>query len=107
MPEGKWGGPHVRLDVTATGANIEFDCGHGTLSGPLILRDGRFVASGTYVREGGPVRADGAEKSQPAHFKGQVAGAQMTLTFSLADDQSGAETFTLTRGAGSRLFKCK
>lgn len=107
LPEGKWGGQHVRLDVTATGANIEFDCGHGTLAGPLMLRDGRFAASGTYVREAGRVRLDGTEKSQPAHFKGQVEGAQMTLTFSLAADGSDAETFTLTRGAETRLFKCK
>lgn len=107
LPEGKWGGQHVRLDVTATGANIEFDCGHGTLSGPLILREGRFAVSGTYVREGGPVRLDGTGKSQPAHFKGQVEGAQMNLTFSLAADETTAETFKLTRGAEARLFKCK
>lgn len=107
MPEGKWGGQHVRLDVSASGAQIEFDCAHGTLAGPLMLRNGRFTTSGTYVLERGRVRQDGAEKGQPAHFRGQVQGSQMTLTFWLAEDESDAETFKLTHGGDGRLFKCK
>lgn len=103
--EGTWGGQNVRLDVAASGAQVEFDCAHGTLAGPLILRDGRFTTSGTYVIERGPVRLN--EKGQPAHFRGQVEGSRMTLTFWLADDESKAETFELTYGKEARLFKCK
>jgi len=106
VPEGKWGGHHVRLDVGASGAQVEFDCAHGTLAGPLILRNGRFTTSGTYVLERGRVRLD-EEKGRPAHFRGQVEGSRMTLTFWLADDESGAETFELTYGKEARLFKCK
>jgi hypothetical protein len=107
VPEGKWGGQHVRLEVSADGTDFEFDCAHGRLTGPLLLHNGRFAAKGTYVRERGRVRVDGSEQEQRVYFKGKVEGSQMTLTFSLAEDFSEAEAFTLTRGAGARLVKCK
>ena len=107
VPVGKWGGQHVRLDVGENSAEVEFDCAHGNLAGPLILRNGRFTISGTYVLERVRVRMDGEEKGQPAHFRGQVEGSRMTLTFWLADDESDAETFELTYGKEARLFKCK
>ncbi len=107
VAEGLWGGQHIRLEVTATGARIEFDCGHGTLDAPLSLQAGRFDVAGTYVREGGPVRLNGAEKGRPARFKGQVEGARMTLTYALDGAEGEGDPFTLTRGTEARLFKCK
>ena len=107
VPEGKWGGQHVRLEVSAKGADFEFDCAHGRLDGPLNLSQGRFAATGTFVRERGHERADGKEEGQRVYFKGQVDGSRMTLSFSFAEDDSASETFTLTRGGDGRLFKCK
>jgi hypothetical protein len=105
VPEGKWGGHHVRLEVSGSGAEIEFDCAHGRLTGPLTLQNGRFAATGTYVRESGPVRQ--SERGQQVFFKGEIKGSRMTLIFSLTEDFKEAETFTLTHGADARLFKCK
>ena len=82
VPEGKWGGHHVRLDVSESGAKFEFDCAHGRLSGPLKLQDGRFTATGTFVRERGRVTLEDSERGQPVYFKGVVEGSRMTLTFS-------------------------
>lgn len=107
VPEGKWGGQHVRLEVSGNGAEFEFDCAHGRMTGPLTLQNGRFATTGTFVREVGPVRLDDSEKGQRVYFKGEVQGSRMTLIFSLAEDFSEAETFTLTRGVEARLFKCK
>ena len=110
VPEGKWGGQHVRLEVLADGADFEFDCAHGRLQGPLKLQNGRFSTTGTYVREGGSVRLDEGEQGQQgqrAFFKGEVEGSRMTLTLSFSQDGSEAETFTLTHGVEARLFKCK
>ena len=107
VPEGRWGGHHVRLDVSGNGAEFEFDCAHGRITGPLTLQNGRFATTGTYVRERGPVRLDNSEQGQRVYFKGEVQGSRMTLIFSLAEDFSEPETFTLTRGAEARLFKCK
>ena len=107
VPEGKWGGQHVRLEVSADAADFDFDCAHGRLDGPLVLSKGRFAATGTYVRERGHVRADGKEQEQRAYFKGEIDGSRMTLSLSFAADGSEAETFTLTHGTEARLFKCK
>lgn len=107
VPEGKWGGQHVRLEVSGKGAEFEFDCAHGKITGPLTLQNGRFATTGTFVRERGPVRLDDSEHGQRVYFKGEVQGSRMTLIFSLAEDFSEAETFTLTRGVEARLFKCK
>ena len=103
---GAWGGPHILLDVTETGARVEFDCAHGTLAEPLILKDGRFDVAGTFVRErGGPIREGQQEKGVPARYKGELDGKRMTLTLSFADTDE--ETFTLTHGQAPRLVKCK
>lgn len=107
VPEGKWGGQHVRLDVSSAGVDFEFDCAHGRLQAPLTLQNGRFATTGTYIRESGPVRIDGKEEGVRAYFKGVVEDNKMTLTLSLSEDGSDAETFTLTHGAEGRLFKCK
>jgi hypothetical protein len=104
--KGKWGGQHVRLEVSENGAEFEFDCAHGRLSGPLTLQQGRFAATGNYVRERGRVSLN-PEAGQPVYFKGQVDGSRMTLRFSLAEDGSEEETFTLTYGAEAKVFKCK
>lgn len=107
VAEGRWGGQHLRFDVSADGAEFEFDCAHGRLTEPLTLTNGRFTATGTYFRERGRVVMDESEEGQRVYFKGEVDGSRMTLSFSLAEDGSEAETFTLTHGAEAKLFKCK
>jgi hypothetical protein len=106
---GTWGGEHVRLEVGAGGAEIEFDCGHGTIDEKLAPdRQGRFDARGTHVREhGGPVRKDETPDSHPAQFKGEVKGDRMTLTVTETDTHTSLGTFTLTYGGQAKLMKCR
>ena len=102
-----WGGEHIRIDVGANSATIEYDCAHGVIDGPLTLdSNGRFNLRGTHTPErGGPIRADEAERSEPATYTGSISGNKMTLTLTVpgADD----ETFTLEKGKQGELFKCK
>lgn len=104
---GRWGGDHVRLDVSEAGAAVEFDCAHGTVDQPMALdAEGRFDARGTYVREhGGPVRPDETENSEPARYTGSVVGRSMSLTVVL-DDGTRLGPFALTLGDEGRLLKC-
>ncbi len=106
---GVWGGPHVRLQVNADGAEIEYDCAQGTLTGPLALdAAGRFSVTGTHAAEhGGPVRLGEEPSSQPARYTGSVQGQTLTLTVTLVDGQQQIGTFILTQGHESRLFKCR
>jgi hypothetical protein len=103
-----WGGTSIRLDVTSQGATIEYDCAHGSIDEPLVAdRDGRFIVSGTHVREhGGPIRQDEPPDRHPARYEGRLTGETMRLTITLTDLQQGIGTFTLTRGATGRLLKC-
>lgn len=107
IPTGVWGGDHVRLEVGSKSANIEYDCAHGLIEGPLVVdANGRFNLRGTHTLErGGPVRSDETPRSLPATYVGSVSGNKMTLTLKLKDAED--ETFTLEKGKEGNLFKCR
>ena len=107
IPAGVWGGEHIRIDVGAKSATIEYDCAHGVIQGPLTLdSNGRFNLRGTHTPErGGPVRADDPDRSRPATYAGSINGDKMTLTLKLSNTEE--EMFTLQKGKEGELFKCK
>ena len=76
MLEGDWGGQHVGMVVTSAGAELEYDCAHGRIDGPLRLNDdGEFVAGGVHVQEhGGPIREGEQVVERPARYFGRVRG---------------------------------
>ncbi len=104
---GIWGGQHIRIEVGAKSATIEYDCATGVIEGPLVVdSNGQFNLRGTHKMErGGPIRADEEPKQHPATYTGSIKGNTMTLTLKLADFD--AETFTLEKGNPGELVKCK
>jgi len=105
---GTWGGAHIGLEVTEKGAEVEFDCAHGTIAQPLLLdRQRRFDVKGVYIQEhGGPVREGEAAGGRPARYAGRVDSSTMTLTVTLTDTNEKIGTFTLTSGKVPVLRKC-
>lgn len=105
---GSWGGAHIGLTLTTEGGQVEYDCAHGTIKGPIVPdRAGRFDVPGTHTAEhGGPVREGEEGAGRPARYQGKVAGKRMTLTVTLTDSDEKVGTFTLTRDAAPRLTKC-
>ena len=105
---GTWGGDHIRLDVTATGATTEYDCAHGTIDAALVLdRDGRFSVMGTHtIEHGGPVRIDEPANRHPARYDGQLTGDVLQLTVTMTDTQERLDSFNVQFGAAPRLLKC-
>ncbi len=103
-----WGGAHISVEVTASGARLNYDCAHGTIDEPIIPdHGGRFAVKGTHVIErGGPIRADQSNSGQPARYTGTVAGQTMTLTVTLTDTREVIDTYTVTRGQEPRIVKC-
>ena len=103
-----WGGPHIELEVTADGANLEFDCASGTIALPLTVdAQGKFQAKGTFTRERpGPVMRDG---NQPAAavYSGTLTGDTMHLTIAVSTQSDGMGEYFLTRGKPGRVMKCK
>jgi hypothetical protein len=107
IARGTWGGEHILLEVSETGANVEMDCAHGQVPQPMTLgRHGDFDIAGTFTAEhGGPVRRDESPQPAPARYFGRVEGDTMSLTVTLGKDKVG--DFTLTRGSHPNLTKCR
>jgi|SRR5437588_6615926 len=104
---GTWGGEHVRVEVSKTGAEVEFDCAHGQITQPIALdKRGNFDVSGTFTPEhGGPIRRDETPPSNPARYSGHATGDTMDLAVTREKENLGS--FTLTRGSQGTLMKCR
>lgn len=107
LPAGTWGGPHVTMEVTETGARLDYDCAHGTIDEPVRLDDrGRFDVGGTHTPESpGPVRR-GETRTEAARYTGSVRGDRMSLTVTRPGSGRELGTFELQRGRLGRVFKC-
>ena len=107
VAQGTWGGQGIGLEVTETGARVEYDCARGTVDQAMTLdADGRFDSRGTYASEGpGPIR-EGESKGRPAQYSGQLQGETMTLTVKLVGADEVIGTFTLVHGKFPRIRKC-
>lgn len=105
---GNWGGQNARLEVTNSGAQVQFSCSKGSIEQPLTLdQDGNFSAKGTFVKgEMGPTREDNPPKSQPAIYNGVVHDKSMTLTVTLTETNEKVGTFNLEQGNPGRIWRC-
>lgn len=98
----------MALDVSDSGARIEYDCAHGTINQPMTLDSSRsFDLRGSHVRErGGPVREGGEAEGLPARYTGSVQDETMKITVTLTDTKETVGTYTLTHGKTPRIRKC-
>ena len=105
---GTWGAAGIAMEVTASGARIEYDCAHATIDETILLdAAGRFDVKGRHFREhGGPVREGEDSNGQPVRYTGQVTGDTMTLTIMPEGSDSAISSHTLVRGKTGRLHKC-
>ncbi len=106
---GRWGGEHVLVEVSDSGAAIEFDCAHGSVSGAIAVdAEGRFDVGGGYVAEhGGPVRVGESETPVPVRYTGRVQGRTMSLTVELGGDHGSLGPFALGLGNEARIVHCR
>jgi hypothetical protein len=109
VARGTWGGDHIRLEVGEKGADLEFDCAHGSIDNPILLDDlGRFEIKGVLVREQhGPIRVGHEPKNEPAVYSGRLQGATMTLWVTLSGSQETLGTYSLVHGEQARVRKCR
>jgi hypothetical protein len=105
---GNWGALGIAMEVTDSGARIEYDCAHGTIDQPLALdAEGRFDVRGHHFREhGGPVREGEESRGEPVRYTGQVTGDTMTLTVTPEGSNSPIGNHQLVRGKMGRIRKC-
>jgi hypothetical protein len=105
---GTWGGEHIGLQASTTGASLDYDCAHGTIEHAMTLDSrGRFDLRGRHVVErGGPVREDDDQAGRPASYVGSVVGDVMMLTVTFTDTGERVGIFSLTFGKSPVVRKC-
>ena len=106
---GSWGATGIAMEVTESGAQIEYDCARGSIGEPLVLdAEGRFDVKGRHIPErGGPVREGEESRGQPVRYMGQVTGDTMTLTVTPEGSGSPIGDYELAHGKSGRLRKCR
>jgi hypothetical protein len=109
VPNGAWGGEHIRMEVNDGGADIEFDCAKGSISQRLELDDkGGFKVQGIYMAQTpAPAGVDGgsAASGVKATYTGTLNGSSLRLQV-LIEGQDTPRTFDLMRGDQGHLAKC-
>jgi hypothetical protein len=109
LAPGLWGGEHVRMVVSESGARLEYDCADSTIDGPIDVDGrGRFKAKGEYIPgRGGPRRGGEGAASSRVVYSGQVTNDTMKLTVRLESRTRPIGVFTLKRGEEPLLMKCR
>jgi hypothetical protein len=105
---GPWGALGIAMEVTESGARIEFDCAHGTISESILLdSEGRFDVKGLIFREhGGPIREGEESKGEPVRYVGQVTGDTIMLTIKSEGSDTAIGSYKLVHGKAGRIRKC-
>ena len=108
LPNGSWGGQHIGMTVTDTGAVIQYDCATGTITQPLSLDPGgSFTWRGVhYPGHGGPVRIGEVPVGHPATYTGHATTDKLTLTLAVPELGFTPQTFELTKGGAAQVFRC-
>jgi hypothetical protein len=104
---GEWAGDRARLTLSATGGKIDYDCGSGTIRGPLRLdARNRFKAGGLFEEYApGPASADAPPHMRPTVYRGTLDGDTLTLVVQIAGSPS-PRTLHLVRGKRIKLIRC-
>ena len=105
---GLWGGDHISLQIDGSGATLDYDCAHGTITQKIVPdQSGKFEVKGFHMREHpGPTRQGEAADGEPATYKGLLNDKTMTLTVILNKSDETVGPFTLTYGKMGRIRKC-
>ena len=105
---GQWGGQGISMEVTDSGATLEFDCASGTITEAIATdSSGKFSAKGLFARQHpGPTREGEDTEGQSATYDGVISGENLTLTITLVKGNEKVGTFTLTRDKMGRIRRC-
>ncbi len=109
VPNGVWGGKHIRMEVSDSGAEIEFDCARGSISQRLELDDnGRFKVQGIYRADTPAPAAVGSglpASGVKATYTGTLSGSSLRLQVFI-EGQDMPRIFDLVQGDQGHLAKC-
>jgi hypothetical protein len=109
LAAGDWGGEHISMKVTASGAELDFDCASARITSAIELdAKGRFDVDGEFHPEhGGPERRDEEPSTAPAHFTGRLSGNSLSLSITLTNGKEPLGEYNLVKGSVGRVLKCR
>ena len=95
------------MEVTDSGATLDFDCASGTITEPIVPDTaGKFSAKGRFARQRpGPTR-EGEDEGQPAIYSGVLDGENLTLTITLDKNSEKVGDYILAHGKMGRIRRC-
>src|SRR3989442_14916276 len=92
---GVWGGEGIRMTIELEGAEIQYDCGEGSIDEAIVPdAEGRFQVGGTFTPGGGPDPVGGRPR-QAAVYRGTILGGSMELTCALNEPAQSLTSMTL------------
>jgi len=105
---GLWGGQGISMEVTDSGATLDFDCASGSITEAIVPDSaGKFSTKGRFARQHpGPTREDENTEGQPANYSGVVDGENLTLTITLTKNSEKVGDFKLAHGKIGRIRRC-
>ena len=106
---GDWGGEHIQMTVTASGAHLEFDCASGDIATPLVVDEtGQLTIEGVYIPERpGAVRIGDEPDRKAVRYSGRLAEKTLVLDVTLIESKDTIGHFTMTLDLAARVRKCR
>jgi hypothetical protein len=107
LPTGLWGGTGITMEVSGTGALMEFDCAAGAITTLVSVKEGTFDVPGSFtLGHGGPIREDEIPDTREARYSGVVQGSRMTLLIRATGIDQPIGPFELRRADPGLLRRC-
>ena len=107
VPSGTWGAEGARLEVTNSGARVEYDCARGSIDQPLAVdSEGRLDVPGVFFRHQGAPSGGERGNGQEVRYRGRLSGDTLTLKVLLEGAEEPLASHILTRGKPGRVRKC-
>ena len=108
LEKGKWGAENIGLEVNASGASYDMECGHGKIKQTIKPdSNGAFQVSGTITHY--QYGLDSTHRTFDADYTGFVTGDKMDLTVVWEDEEGTTQrlNFILSKGAEGPASRCE
>lgn len=107
VPPGSWAGDGIKLEIADASSSLQFVCADGMIAERLFRdRDGKFTATGSFLRRTPGPQREGGNASQKASFVGRITGHSMKIKIVLTETDEMVGEFTLELGKKVRLQRC-
>lgn len=104
---GQWGGKGINIVASETEVTFDFDCATGVINRKVMIRSNQFSERGIFKLSAGsaPIIGDGP-KPQNVQYEAKIAGNDINLDIKSEDGKTLIGSYTVTKDAFGKLFRC-